>query len=66
MSKAAIQRRMQQALADLLEKPERVIGISSHSAALRFLLMTMGGNGEKLPNAEAIHVVWDGNWRIEE
>ena len=65
-SKAAIQRRMQQALADLLEKPESVIGISSHSAALRFLLMTMGGNGEKLPNAEAIHVVWDGNWRIEE
>ncbi len=64
-SKRDIQRRMLQTMEVLLADPRQTIAVSSHSSALRLLLMTMGGTGEKLPNARAVHVLWqDGLWQI--
>ena len=64
-TKAQIQKRMFNALNSLLETPEKTIAVSSHSAALRFLLMKIGGGTNKIPNAQAILVRFaDGIWKI--
>ena len=64
-TKAQIQKRMFNALNSLLETPEKTIAVSSHSAALRFLLMKIGGGTDKIPNAQAILVKFANNiWKI--
>lgn len=62
-TKRQIQRRMCEAMENLLKTPQRTIAVSSHSAALRFFLMAVGAGREKLPNARFIPLVWeDGTW----
>lgn len=64
-TKRQIQNRMFAALNSLLDTPAEIIAVSSHSAALRFLLLKLGGHGTKLPNAEAVVVRYcDGKWTI--
>ena len=62
-TKRQIQQRVFQAMESLLNTPEKVIAVSSHSAALRFFLMAIGAGQSKLPNARLIPLTWeDGNW----
>lgn len=64
-TKFEIQQRMLSAMEIMLQAPEKTIAVSSHGTALRCLLMRILYKGDKLPNAKAIHLVWeDGLWLL--
>lgn len=64
-TKRHILERMTRAVNELLKTQESNIAVSSHSSALRLFLMSIGGDGRKLPNAKLVHLVWhDGIWKI--
>ena len=64
-TKRQILARMQRTVRVLLAAKETNIAISSHSSVLRLFLVSVGGDGRKLPNAKLVHLVWhDGIWKI--
>lgn len=66
-SKFEIMQRMFGAVSELLKTPEDVIGISSHSAAIRYLLLQFGLQIPRLENGALIRLAYeDGQWVTEE
>ena len=66
-SKYEIMQRMFAAVSALLETPEEVIGISSHSAAIRCLMLQFGLKMKRLENGALLRLTYnDGTWSVEE
>lgn len=66
-TKRQIFNRMHKVLDGLLHTKENVIGIASHGAAIRYLLLGLGYRIGKMENCQMFHLVYeDGNWRLED
>lgn len=66
-TKQEMQDRMCAVLQNLLNAPEKIIGISSHSSSIRYLLMKFGLPPHKMPNTTLFKVVYDnGSWTAEQ
>lgn len=66
-TKRQIFERMYKVMESLLHTKESVIGIASHGAAIRYLLLGLGYRTGKMENCQMFHLVYeDGNWRLEE
>ncbi len=66
-TKRQIFNRMHKVLESLLHTKENVIGIASHGAAIRYLLLGLGYRTGKMENCQMFHLVYeDGNWRLED
>lgn len=66
-SKSEIQERMLSVLSNLLESDYRVMGISSHGAAIRLLLLHFGLPYHEIPNTACFHLFYDnGKWEAEQ
>lgn len=65
-SKQEIQERMFQALKDLLKEDYAIMGVASHGAAIRYLLMRFGVVITNIPNGKPFHLIFeDGKWYCE-
>ena len=65
-SKQEIQDRVLGALESLLDCPYQVIGISSHSAAIRYSLRKFGLPIHRMENTALYHLIYDnGEWILE-
>lgn len=66
-SKQEIQDRMFGALKDIANENYSVMGIASHGAAIRYLLMAFGVVIPNIPNGKPFHLVFEnGKWRCEQ
>ncbi len=66
-SKRQIFNRMYKVFESLLQTKESVIGIASHGAAIRYLLLGLGYRTGKMENCQMFHLVFeDNNWRLED
>lgn len=66
-SKYEIMRRMYGAISALLSTPQKIIGISSHSAAIRYLVLQFGIQMPRLENGALIRLSYeDDKWDVEE
>lgn len=66
-SKQEMQDRMFGVLESLLNMPHSVVGISSHSASIRYLLYKFNYGPHKMDNTALYHLVYeDGGWRLEQ
>lgn len=66
-SKYEIMERMFGAVREMLEMPYNVIGISSHSAAIRCLMLQFGVKLGRLLNGAILRLTYDeGKWEVEE
>lgn len=64
-SKLEIQQRMTKAFNSLLSRPESIIGIASHGAAIRYFLLQFGYGPHRIKNTALFHLVFDnGNWDL--
>lgn len=64
-SKQEIQDRIFGVLEDLLKKPYSIMGILTHGAAIRFLMLKYGVKLPKIPNGATFHLVYeDGVWFV--
>lgn len=65
-SKREIQERMFGALRDIANENYSVMGVASHGAAIRYLLMAFGIVLEKIPNGKPFHLLLEnGEWSCE-
>lgn len=66
-TKNQIQQRMYAAVEPLLETKEAIIGISSHSAAIRYFLMKFGHKPHRMKNTALFRLEYqDGAWNLQE
>ena len=66
-TKRQIFNRMHKVLESLLHTKEKVIGIASHGAAIRYLLLGLGYRIGKMENCQMFHLVYeDGKWSVED
>ena len=66
-SKYEIMQRMFTAISEMLNTPEEIIGISSHSAAIRCLMLQFGIQMGRLENGALLRLTYDdGHWSEEE
>lgn len=64
-SKLEVQQRMVKAFDFMLETPEKVIGVASHGAAMRYFLLKFGYGPHKMENTALFHLVYeDGKWSL--
>ena len=65
-SKQEMQQRMFNGINKLLDIPEKVIGIASHSGSMRYFFLAFGYGPHKMENTALFHLVYeDGNWALE-
>lgn len=66
-SKSEIQQRMVIAFDKMLSAKENIIGVASHSAAIRYFLLKFGYGPHHMENTALFHLVYeDGNWSLSE
>ncbi len=66
-TKNQIQQRMLGAVERLLQTPQQVIGISSHSASIRYFLMKFGHKPHAMKNTALFRLSYeDGIWDLQE
>lgn len=62
-SKREIQERMFVAFNKMLDSDEKIIGVASHGAAIRYFLIALGYGPHKMANTALFHIVYeDGKW----
>ncbi|MBQ8677986.1 MAG: histidine phosphatase family protein [Alphaproteobacteria bacterium] len=65
-SKGEVQQRMNRAFAEMLLAKEKVIGVASHGAAIRYFLLQFGYGPHKMENTALFHLVWeDEKWILD-
>ena len=66
-SKQEIQNRMFVAFEKMLKLESKVIGVASHSGAMRYFLLALGYGPHKMPNTALFHVIYeDGKWIFDD
>lgn len=66
-SKQEVQDRMLKAFNQMLQAPENIIGVASHGAAIRYLLLKYGYGPHRITNTALFHLIYeDGNWYLAE
>ena len=66
-SKQEMQDRMFRGINKLINIPQSVIGIASHSGSMRYFLLAFGYGPHKIPNTALFHLIYnDGTWDLEE
>lgn len=64
-SKRQIQQRMLKALDNLVKEEYQVMGVVTHGAATRNLLLALGVGPIKVPNGAVFHLIHqDGRWLV--
>ena len=62
-SKGEIQDRMFVAFNKMIKTNEKVIGVASHGAAIRYFLVALGYGPHKMENTALFHIIYnDGKW----
>ena len=65
-SKQEMQNRMFKGITKLMNIPQSVIGIASHSGSMRYFLLAFGYGPHKIPNTALFHLIYDnGVWELE-
>ena len=66
-SKLDVQQRMVRAFDFMLTTKEKIIGVASHGAAMRYFLLKFGYGPHKMENASLFHLIYeDGKWILAE
>ena len=66
-SKLEMQQRMFKAFEKMLSTKEDIIGVSSHSGAMRYFLLAFGYGPHKMPNTALFHLIFeDGKWHLNQ
>jgi len=64
-SKLEVQQRMVKAFDMMLKTKEKVIGVASHGASIRYFLRLFGYTSRRMDNAALFHLIYeDGNWTL--
>ncbi len=65
-SKQEMQNRMFKGIKKLINIPQSIIGIASHSGSMRYFLLAFGYGPHKMPNTALFHLIYeDENWTLE-
>ena len=65
-SKLEMQQRMFKAFEKMLQAPEKVIGVASHSGSMRYFFLAFGYGPHKMPNTALYHLIYDNDhWVFE-
>ena len=65
-SKQEMQDRMFEGFEKMLQTPEKVIGVASHSGAMRYFFLAFNYGPHKMPNTALYKLIYDnGNWNLE-
>lgn len=66
-SKLEVQQRMIKAFDFMLTTKEKIIGVASHGAAMRYFLLKLGYGPHRMENTALFHLVYeDGIWSLAE